>query len=109
MLSMAVEGRLPEPCSLLYDNHPLQPGISPDRKNLYLLPLSENALYVGDLTRDDGSLPLRRVSPVLAGAQGTTDCRALDVDARGCVWAMVKQTIPGFGATHHVCRYDPAT
>lgn len=109
MLEMTVDGRRPGPGSFLYDNHPLEPGISPDRKTLYLLPMSENALYLGDLTRDDGSLPLRRVSPVLAGAQGTTDCRALDVDTHGRVWAMVKQTVPGFGATHHVCRYDPVT
>src|SRR5687767_524880 len=107
MLQMTVEGKRPEPGSFLYDNHPLMPGISPDGRRLYLLPMSENALYIGDLTASDGSLPLRRVAPVLPGAPGKrTDCRALDVDRRGRVLAVVKQSIKGFGDTHHLCRYD---
>jgi hypothetical protein len=107
MLRMTLDGRSPAPSSLLWQNHPLQPGISPDRKTLYLLPMSENALYAGDLTRDDGTVPLRRIAPVLPGAAEPTDCRALDVDRRGRVWAMVRQAIPNFGMTHHLCRYDP--
>jgi hypothetical protein len=109
MLKMTFDGRRPAPGSFLWENHPLQPGISPDRKTLYLLPMSENALYLGDLTRDDGTVPLRRVAPVLPGANSVvpTDCRALDVDRHGRAWAMVRQTIPDFGMTHHLCRYDP--
>jgi hypothetical protein len=110
MLEMTVGGHRPGPGSFLYDNHPLQPGMSPDRKQIYLLPMSENALYIGDLTRGDGSLPLRRVAPVLPGApEKGTDCRALDVGADGRVWAMVRQTIPNYGITHHLCMYDPKT
>jgi len=109
MLRMTVDGKRPAPESLLYQNHPLQPGMSPDGKRLYLLPMSENALYIGDLTRDDGTLPLRRVAPVLPGATEPTDCRALDVDRKGRVWAMVSQQIPGYGKTHHLCRFDPKT
>ncbi len=107
MLQMTVDGKPPGPGSFLYDNHPLQPGMSPDGRRLYLLPMSENALYIGDLTVRDATLPLRRVAPVLPGAPDKgTDCRALDVDRHGRVWAVVKQTIPGFGDTHHLCRYD---
>lgn len=108
MLRMTVNGSRPQPDSLLYQNHPLQPGMSPDRKTLYLLPMSENALYLGDVARDDGTLPLRRIAPVLPGAPETdTDCRALDVDRNGRVWAVVRQTIPGYGMTHHLCMFDP--
>ncbi len=107
MLRMLVDGKPPAPDSLLYENHPLQPGMSPDGRRIYLLPMSENALYIGDLTGEGDALPLRRVAPVLSGARGTTDCRALDVDRQGRVWAMVKQSIPGYGTTHHLCRYDP--
>jgi hypothetical protein len=106
MLQMTVDGKAPEPGSNLYDNHPLMPGVSPDRKTLYLLPMSENALYIGDLTRKDGTLPLRRVAPVLADAPlaGTgTDCRAMDVDREGNVWATVKHDARNY---HHLCRYD---
>ena len=107
MLKMTVDGKEPTPDSLLFENHPLQPGISPDGRRLYLLPMSENALYFGDLTATDGIIPLKRVAPVLRGApEKGTDCRALDVDRHGRVWAVVKQSTPGFGDTHHLCRYD---
>lgn len=109
MLKMTLDGKEPGPGSFLRHHDPLQPGISPDRKTLYLLPMSENALYLGDLTREDGTVPLRRVAPVLPGGPATgTDCRALDVDRQGRVWAMVRERIPGFGMVHHLCRYDPA-
>ena len=109
MLEMMVDGARPGADTLLHQNHPLQVGVSPDGKQLYLLPMSENALYVGDLTAAGDRLPLRRVAPVLAGAQGTTDCRALTVDHSGRVWAVVRQTIPDYGMTHHLCVYDPRT
>jgi hypothetical protein len=109
MLAMTVAGKRPSAESLLFQNHPLQIGIAPDRKTLYLLPMSENALYVGDLTREDGTLPLRRIAPMLAGGHDGTDCRALDVDRRGRVWATIRDTIPGYGMAHHLCVYDPAT
>jgi hypothetical protein len=108
MLQMLVEGARPQPGSRLYENHPLQPGTSPDGKTLYLLPMEENALYAGDLTRNDGTLPLRRIAPVLPGAPASgTDCRSLDVDRAGRVWAMVRETIPSYGMVHHLCVYDP--
>lgn len=108
MLRMTVEGRRPEAGSFLYDNHPLMPGTSPDGKTLYLLPMSENALYLGDLTRRGDELPLRRVAPVLPGAPGKgTDCRAMDVDRHGNVWAMMRQDLPGGKFAHHLVRYDP--
>jgi len=107
---MTVGGLRPARGSFLFDNHPLQVGTSPDGRLLYLLPMSENALYVGDLSRERGGmLDLRRVAPVLQGAPETgTDCRALDVDRRGRVWAMVRRTIPGYGMLHHLCLFDPA-
>lgn len=108
MLRMTVDGLTPRPESLLYENHPLQPGTSPDGRTLWLLPMSENALYAGDLTREDGTVPLRRIAPVLPGApERETDCRALDVDRRGRVWVVIRQTIKDYGMTHHLVSHDP--
>lgn len=108
MLKMTLDGRRPEPGSFLWENHPLELGMSPEGKTLYMLPLSENALYIADLTRPDDDLPLRRFAPMLSGApEKGTDCRAVDVDRHGIVWAVVRQDLPEGKFAHHLVRFDP--
>jgi hypothetical protein len=36
-----------------------------------------------------------------------TDCRAVDVDGHGIVWAVIRQDLPEGKFAHHLVRFDP--
>ena len=80
---------------------------TPDRKTLYAVEMSTNALYSFDLTAPGTTLPGKNLGPLLAGANKgkprTTDCRAMCVGPDGAVWAAVTETgLPGNGLVHLV-------
>jgi sugar lactone lactonase YvrE len=79
---------------------------SPDRKTLWAVEMTTNALYRFDLTSDPPAGVT--VGPLLVpGAKGRTDCRCLCVGPEGTVWAAV--TVHGVvdGPRLHLVRFDP--
>lgn len=80
---------------------------SPDRKALWCVEMSTNALYRFDLTGEK-VLAGRMVGKLLEpGPKGRTDCRAMNVGPDGTVWAAVTvHGIPG-GPMLHLVRYGP--
>jgi sugar lactone lactonase YvrE len=88
------------------DNHCiLNWDISPDKKTLWGVEMSTNALYRYDLTSE--KLTATTVGPLLdAGAKGRTDCRAMCVGPDGTVWAAVAvHGIPD-GPMLHLVRFS---
>lgn len=78
--------------------------ISPDRKTLWGVEMTTNALFRYDLSGD--TLTARTVGPLLdPGPKGRTDCRAMCVGPEGTVWAAV--TVHGVpdGPRLHLVRY----
>lgn len=107
-LRQTIDGAPPTAESLLAhpESHPINWDITPDRKTLYCVAMSGNALYSYDLTAQGDVLPGRRIGPLLAAATAT-DCRAMCVAADGTVWAGVAATFPGRGQFLHVVSYRP--
>lgn len=93
-LTQTIDGRPPTRESFLAEpeSHPINWEVSPDRKTLYAVAMSGNALYAYDLTGEGLVLRGRKVAPLLAGAK-STDCRALAVGPDGTVWAGLSATL----------------
>ena len=108
LLTQTVNGKDPAPESRLADpkSHPINWEISPDRKKLYAVAMSHNALYQYDLTSADATLPATRISPLVRGAT-KTDCRALCVSPTGTVWAGVAATMADRGQQLRIISYRP--
>jgi len=86
--------------------HPINWDISPDRKTMYAVPMSENQLYAYDLSGSGNTLPGRSLGPIVPGAE-KTDCRAMCVGPDGTVWAGVAATFRGRGQYLHLISYSP--
>lgn len=107
-LRQTIDGAPPTKESLLASEHahPINWDITPDRRTMYAVAMSGNALYRYDLTAEGETLPGVTIGPLLAG--GTkTDCRALCVGPDGTVWAGIKGTKPGEGERLRLVRYRP--
>jgi sugar lactone lactonase YvrE len=80
--------------------------IAPDRKSLFAVEMSTNAMYAFDLTATGDTIPGRTLGVLLPGAKAT-DCRALCVGKDGRAWAAVtEQGLPG-GAQLHLVGFTP--
>jgi sugar lactone lactonase YvrE len=80
--------------------------VSPDRKTLYCVEMSTNALYSFDLTATGKAVPGKRLGDVLPGAK-RTDCRAMCVGPDGRVWAAVTDYSKPGTPLLHLCGYTP--
>ncbi len=78
---------------------------SPDRKTLYAVEMSTNALYAFDLTADAKKIPGKKLGELLAGVKGT-DCRAMCVGPDGRVWAAVTEQGRPEGAVLHLVSWQ---
>lgn len=92
-LMQTIDGAPPTAESLLAtsESHPINWEISPDRKTLYAVAMSGNALYNYDLTVEGDTLAGRTLGKLMPSAKAT-DCRALCVAADGLVWAGIAAT-----------------
>lgn len=102
-LSVAVDGK-PAEKPFTSDHCILNWDISPDRKTMWGVEMTTNALLRYDLTAK--TLSATTVGPLLdAGPKGRTDCRAMSVGPDGTVWAAV--TVHGVpdGPRLHLVRY----
>ncbi len=106
-LRQTIDGMAPTADSQLANpkSHPINWEISPDRRTLYAVAMSENQLYAYDLSGDGDTLPGRSLGP-LSGRSEKTDCRALCVAKDGTVWAGIAATIPGRGQALHLVSYQ---
>jgi hypothetical protein len=95
------ESRLAEP-----ESHPINWEVSPDRKTLYAVAMSANALYAYDLAGDGPVLRGRKVAALVPGAK-STDCRALAVGPDGTVWAGLVATLDKGEGYMRVVSYRP--
>ena len=86
--------------------HPINWEVSPDRKTLYAVAMSDNQLYAYDLTSEGNTLQGRSIGPLIASAR-KTDCRAMCVAPDGTVWAGIKATFEKRGSFLHVVSWKP--
>ncbi|GIW94519.1 MAG: hypothetical protein KatS3mg110_2560 [Pirellulaceae bacterium] len=109
ILQVKVDGKEPAAESLLAhpQTHPLNWETSPDRRWLYVIPMSRNQLYRFDLTGDSGLLEGQALGALLEGAE-KTDCRAMCVGPDGTVWAGVAATWPDGSQRLHLVSYRPS-
>jgi hypothetical protein len=107
-LKQTIDGAPPTEESLLAhaESHPVNWEVSPDRKTLYSVAMSGNALYGYDLTAEGDTLPGRKLAPLVEGAKAT-DCRAMCVAPDGTVWCGVATTLPDRDQLLHVVCYKP--
>jgi sugar lactone lactonase YvrE len=107
-LKQTIDGQPPTAESLLAhpESHPINWEVSPDRKTLYAVTMSGNALYAYDLTAEGDTLPGKKLATLVASAK-TTDCRAMAVSPSGIVWAGVATTFEGQEQLLHVVSYRP--
>jgi hypothetical protein len=82
--------------------------VSPDRKTLYAVEMTTNALFAFDLTVSGNVIPGRKLGELLAGGK-KTDCRALCVGPNGTVWAAVTHPDAPEGPTVHLVSYKPGS
>ena len=108
LLTQTVDGKPPTEQSHLADpqSHPINWELSPDRKTLYAIAMSSNALYQYDLSGSGKTLAATRITPLVAGAT-KTDCRALCVGPGGTVWAGVAATTAERGQQLRIISYRP--
>jgi sugar lactone lactonase YvrE len=108
-LSVTIDGKpagkpfTSEHCILNWD-------ASPDRKTLYAVEMSTNALYRFDLTAKGKTIPGTRVGDLLPEGKGKprkTDCRAMCVGPDGTMWAAVTEQGLKEGAVLHLVSYRP--
>ena len=106
-LRQTIDGKPPAANSNLADpnGHPINWDISPDRKTLYSVPMSGNALYAYDLTGTGSTLKGRKLGDLIPDAKGS-DCRAVCVGPTGTVWASVTHKVPGY-RRHHLVSWRP--
>ncbi len=108
LLTQTVDGKPPTQQSRLAhpESHPINWEVSPDRKTLYAVAMSHNALYKYDLTGTGKTLAAARIGPLVAGAS-KTDCRALCVSPNGTVWAGVAATDSSGNQQLRIISYRP--
>ena len=104
-LSITVDGAAPGE-EFTKDHAILNWEVSPDRKTLYAVEMSTNALYAFDLTAKGPTLPGRKIGPLLPDAK-KTDCRAMCVGPDGRVWAAAKNLVTKEGEMLHLVGYKP--
>lgn len=109
-LSVTIDGKAPSRV-FTKDDCILNWETSPDRKTLYAVEMSTNALYSFDLTATGTTLPGRRIGALLSGGEKlrTTDCRAMCVGPDGTVWAAVTEGGLSVGPRLHLVSYRPGT
>ena len=107
-LTQTIDGAPPTKESLLADpeTHPINWEVSTDRRTLYAVAMSGNALFSYDLTSPGNVLVGRRLGPLIAGAKAT-DCRALCVGPDGTVWAGINVSLAGLHDRLHLVSYRP--
>jgi sugar lactone lactonase YvrE len=105
-LAVTVDGR-PAGKPFTSDHAILNWEVSPDRKTLYAVEMSTNALYDFDLSAAGDRIPGRRLGELLAGTKGRTDCRAMCVGPDGTVWAAVTEHGVPDGPLLHLVSYRP--
>jgi sugar lactone lactonase YvrE len=94
----------PPPDALTGDHAILNWDATPDRKTLYAVEMSTNALFAFDLTATGEKVPGKRLGELLSGAK-KTDCRAMCVGPDGRVWAAVTEQGTPDGAVLHLVSY----
>ncbi len=104
-LKITIDGAAPSKV-FTRDDTILNWEVSPDRKTLYAVEMTTNALYAFDLTATGDTLPGKNLGPLLPGVKGT-DCRSFCVGADGTVWAAVKDMGAAEGETMHLVSYKP--
>jgi hypothetical protein len=85
---------------------------SPDRKTLWAVEMSTNALYRFDLTAPGKALAGTRIGDLLPEGKGKprrTDCRAMCVGPDGTVWAAVTEHGLADGPLLHLVSYRTGT
>ncbi len=108
LLEVRVNGEKPAAETLLAhpETHPLNWEVSPDRKWLYVVPMSCNQLFRFPLTGDDKVLDGEALGELLIGARAT-DCRAMCVGPDGTVWVGVAGTWQDGTQRLHLVSYHP--
>ncbi len=107
-LKQTIDGQPPSKESLLAhpESHPINWEVSPDRRTLYAVAMSGNALFSYDLTAAGDVLVGRNLGRLIAAATAT-DCRAMCVAADGTVWAGINASLPGLGDRLHLVSFRP--
>jgi hypothetical protein len=87
LLTQTIGGRAPKKDSRLADATPgpINWELSPDRKTLYAVAMSTNAIFSYDLTDDGDTIHGKRLATLLDDAT-KTDCRAFCVGPDGTLW-----------------------
>lgn len=108
MLKQSIDGAPPTKESLLAhpESHPINWDISPDKKTLWSVAMSGNALYRYDLTGEGTTLAGKSCGKLIEGATAT-DCRAMCVAPDGTVWCGIAATFGAKGQWLHVVSYKP--
>jgi sugar lactone lactonase YvrE len=102
---VTVDGQ-PPPNEICKDGAILNWDWSPDKKTLYAVEMSTNALFAFDLTQDGTTIPGRRLGALLPKAKGT-DCRAMCVGPSGTLWAAVSELGRTDGGAIHLVSFTP--
>ena len=108
-LAQTIDGSPPNEASLLAhpESHPLNWEVSPDRKTLWCVAMSGNALFSYDLAAEGDTLVGKSHGPLLKAAK-KTDCRAMCVADDGTVWAGLNATFED-GDRLHLVSYKPGS
>jgi sugar lactone lactonase YvrE len=104
-VAVSVDGR-PPPKELTKDGAILNWDWSPDKKTLYAVEMSTNAVFAFDLTGTGSSIPGKRLGALLDSAK-STDCRAMCVGPSGTMWAAVSEPGRPGGPAVHLVSYTP--
>jgi hypothetical protein len=104
-LTVTMDGHRPPP-ALTKNGAILNWEVAPDRKTLYAVEMTTNALFAFDLAADGATIPGRSLGELLAGA-AKTDCRAMCVAPDGGVWAAVTRHDRPGGAEFHLVGFRP--
>ena len=107
-LRQTIDGQPPTNESLLAhpESHPINWDISPDKKTLWAVAMSGNALYSYDLAKEGPALEGKSHGAIIAGAK-ETDCRAMCVGPDGTVWMGVEATTEAKQKLLRLASYKP--
>ena len=107
-LKQTIDGQSPAKESFLADpeSHPINWDISPDKKTLWSVAMSGNALFSCDLSGEGETLIGRWHGPIIPSAKAT-DCRAMCVSPRGTIWMGVAATFADNKQFLHLASYKP--
>jgi hypothetical protein len=109
-LPITIDGKAPS-SEFTKDSCILNWETSPDRKTLYAVEMTTNALYSFDLSKADSSIPGKRLGELLTGSAKPrkTDCRAMNVGPDGTVWAAVTEQGIAGGPMLHLVSWKPGS